>query len=154
MHLSVRLPAVFAIFLCLAAPLPSGAETFHWVDEQGVMHFTDNPVSLPRAKRDKVKVREDITTSNPSVRETLKESHRQAGEAARDDQEKSRQRRLREATEEQERKAYQARDKRLKEEQVKREQQEARELKRRLDTTPVQRSAEELGGFSVRGGST
>jgi hypothetical protein len=97
---------------------------------------------------------EDITISNPRLREALKESQSRVGEVARDDQEKARQRRLREAGEEQELKVYQAREKRLKEEQVKREQQEAQELKRRLDTTPVQRSAEELGGFSLSSGST
>jgi len=154
MYLPGRLPVVSAILFCLATPLSVGAETYHWVDEQGIMHFSDNPANLPRAKRAKVQVREDITISNPRLRETLKESQSRSGEAARDDQEKARQRRLREAGEEQERKVYQAREKRLKEEQVKREQQEARELKRRLDTTPVQRSAEELGGFSISSGST
>jgi len=154
MYLPIRLPAVYAILFCLTAPLAVRAETYHWVDEQGIMHFSDNPASQPHAKRTKVQVREDITISNPSVREALKESQSRVSEAARDDQEKARQRRLREASEEQERKVYQAREKRLKEEQIKREQQEARELKRRLDTTPVQRSAEELGGFSLSSGST
>ncbi len=154
MYLTVCLPVVSAILFCLAAPLTVGAETYHWVDEQGNMHFSDNPVSLPRSKRTKVQVREDITISNPGVQEAHKESHSRVNEAARDGQDKARQRRMREAEEEQERKAYQARDRRLKEEQVKLEQQAARELKRRLDTTPVQRSAEELGGFSLSSGST
>jgi len=154
MYLPVRFPVVSAIFLCLATPLPADADTFHWVDEKGVMHFTDNPANMPHGKRAKVQVREDITHSNPSMREARNESQRRADEAARDDQERARQRRLREAAEEQERKVYQARDKRLKEEQLQREQLEARELKRRMDTTPVQKSAEELGGFSVSSGST
>jgi len=138
----------------LSVPLTVGAETYHWVDEQGIMHFSDNPPSQSRVKRNKVQVREDITISNPGIREALKESQIRASETARDEQEKARQRRLRDAGEEQVRKIYQAREKRLKEEQIKREQQEARELKRRLDTTPVQRSAEELGGFSLSSGST
>lgn len=154
MHLPIRLPVVTAILFCLAAPLTVGAETYHWVDEQGNMHFSDNPASLPRSKRTMVQVRKDITVSNPGVREVLKESQSRVDEAARDDQDKARQRRLREAEEERERKAYQARDKRLKEEQVKQEEQQARELRRRLDTTPVQRSAEELGGFSISSGTT
>jgi Skp family chaperone for outer membrane proteins len=154
MYLPVRLLVVSAILFCFTTSLPAGAETYHWVDEQGIMHFSDNSANLPRAKRAKVQVREDITISNPRLREALKESQSRVGEVARDDQEKARQRRLREAGEEQERKVYQAREKRLKEEQVKREQQEAQELKRRLDTTPVQRSAEELGGFSLSSGST
>jgi hypothetical protein len=155
MYLSIRLLVVSAILFCLSVPLTVGAETYHWVDEQGIMHFSDNPPSQSRAKRNKVQVREDITNSNPGVREAVKESQSRVSGTVRDEQEKAaRQRRLREAGEEQERKIYQARDKRLKEEQIKREQQEARELKRRLDTTPVQRSAEELGGFSLSSGST
>lgn len=154
MYLSIRLLVVYAILFCFVVPLTVSAETYHWVDEQGIVHFSDNPPSQSRAKRNKVQVREDITIINPGIRETVKESQSRVSETARDEQEKARQRRLREADEEQERKIYQARDKRLKEEQIKREQQEARELKRRLDTTPVQRSAEELGGFSLSSGST
>lgn len=152
MCIPVRLPIVSAILLCLATSLKADAETFHWVDEKGVMHFTDNPSTMPRGKRAKVQVREDVAISSSSVRGAV--THANAGEKAREDQERARQRRLSEAAEEQERKFYQARDKRLKEEQERRAQQEARELKRRLDTTPVQKSAEELGGFSVSSGST
>lgn len=154
MYLSIRLLVASAILFYFAVPLTVGAETYHWVDEQGIVHFSDNPPSQSRAKRNKVQVREDITIINPGIRETVKESQSRVSETARDEQEKARQRRLREAGEEQERKIYQARDKRLKEEQIKREQQEAQELKRRLDTTPVQRSAEELGGFSLSSRST
>ena len=153
MCILIRLFVVSALLLGLLLQL-AGAEMYHWVDEQGNMHFTDNPASLPRAKRSKVQAREDITTGNPTGPETLRETLRRAGETDRDDLEKARQRRLRDAAEEQERRVYQARDKRLREELAKREQEEARELKRRLDTTPVQRSAEELGGFSVKSGST
>lgn len=155
MYFPMRLSVVSSILFSLVAPMPVSAETFHWVDDQGTMHFSDNPpANLPRTKRTKVQVRNDISINNPDGRESIKESQRHVNEAAIADHEKTRQRWLREAAEEQERKAYQARDKRLKDEQVKREQSEAKELKRRLDTTPVQRSAEELGGFSVSSGST
>ena len=154
MCIPIRLPVVSAILLCLAASPKADAETFHWVDEKGVMHFTDNLSTIPRGKRAKVQVREDVAISNSSVRGDLNVTHRNADEKAREDQERARQRQQSEAAEEQERKIYQARDKRLKEEQERRAQQDARDLKRRLDTTPVQKSAEELGGFSVSSGST
>lgn len=27
------------------------AETYHWTDSQGVMHFSDNPASVPQSKK-------------------------------------------------------------------------------------------------------
>lgn len=150
MCIPFRLPVFSMILFCLVAPPKANAETFHWVDEKGGMHFTDNPAAMPRAKRAKVQVREDITVTNPAARESGNGTYQNT----RDDKDRARQRRQRETAEEQERRSYQARDKRLKEEQERLSQQEARELKRRLDTTPVQKSAEELGGFSVSSGST
>jgi hypothetical protein len=56
MYLPVRLLAVSAILFGLTTSLPAGAEMYHWVDEQGIMHFSDNSANLPRAKRAKVQV--------------------------------------------------------------------------------------------------
>lgn len=150
----IRTTTVIVSMMFLAVPMSAQAETYQWVDEQGNMHFSDTPPSMPRSKRSKVKVREDITSSGQTVREGSKESQRQAGGSSLEEQERMQKRWAREAEEERERQVYQARDRRLKEELAKREQQQAQEARRRLDTSPVQRSAEELGGFTVKSGST
>jgi archaellum component FlaC len=41
---------VFFILLTLPA-LVSGDEVYQWVDEQGVVHFTDNPATVPETYR-------------------------------------------------------------------------------------------------------
>jgi len=51
-----RLVLVLTAFLLLAYPLQA-QELYRWVDENGVIHFTDNFLSIPEKYRDKVEKR-------------------------------------------------------------------------------------------------
>ncbi|HEY3490818.1 MAG TPA: DUF4124 domain-containing protein [Candidatus Deferrimicrobiaceae bacterium] len=44
--------AGFAAVAVLFAGCPAFADIYKWVDDQGTMHFTDDPVSIPASKRD------------------------------------------------------------------------------------------------------
>jgi len=50
MRATIRLLLVGA----LLAPAGTRAESYKWVDEDGVVHFTDNPYDLPEPQRSKV----------------------------------------------------------------------------------------------------
>jgi hypothetical protein len=147
--------ALIAVLLCLLAVSAGAAraETYHWVDSQGNMHFSDNPASVPPSQRAMVRVTDDITTSNPAVRASLAETQNRAAAIEREDRDKARQRRVREARDEQEHRIRGAQEKRARAEQLKREQLAAAEQRRRLSTEPLQTAG--VGGFTaVRRGST
>jgi len=135
-----------------AGAVAARAETYHWTDSQGIMHFSDNPASVPQSQKVKVQRREDITTLNPEVRGSLEQSRRRAEEIEREDRYKARQRQASEVREAQERRAHEAQERVLHEAQVRQEQKEARDLKRRLSTDPIQTAAG--SGYTVRRGST
>jgi Skp family chaperone for outer membrane proteins len=144
-----------AVLVCLLAVSAGAAraETYHWVDSQGTMQFSDNPASVPPSQRAMVRVTDDITTSNPEVRASLAESRNRAAAIEREDRDKARQRRVREARDEQEHRIREVQEKRAHAEQLKREQQSAAEQRGRLSTAPIQTAG--VGGFSaVRSGST
>jgi hypothetical protein len=70
-----RIAIILALLLFCAAV--SYAETYKWIDDQGVVNFTDNPRRVPSKYRAKVKKSEDITIRNPKVRqELLKQNER------------------------------------------------------------------------------
>ena len=57
--------------LMLSCAAVTCADTFKWIDDQGVINFTDNPAKVPSRYRAKVKKSEDITIRNPKVRQEL-----------------------------------------------------------------------------------
>jgi len=59
---NVAVPA--AIALLLAVPVTSLADIYRWVDDGGVIHFTDDPSSIPEKYRRKV---EDIQKLPPAA---------------------------------------------------------------------------------------
>jgi Domain of unknown function (DUF4124) len=128
------------------------AETYHWEDSQGNLHFSDNPASVPPAQRARVRVTDDITTSNPEVRASLEETQKRAAQIEREDRYQDRQRRVREARDEQEQRISEVQEKRARAELLKREQLAAAEQRRRLSTAPIQTAG--VGGVTVRRGST
>jgi len=145
-----------SLLACLLAVWVGGgtarAETYHWVDSQGNMHFSDNPASVPQSKKVKVRVSNDITTSNSDVRTSLEESRKRAAAIEWENQDKARQWRVREVKEEQERRIREANEKKFRAEQAKHEQQAAEDLKRRLSTAPIQ--TYQGGGSFTRSVST
>jgi hypothetical protein len=44
------------LILLLALPLAAGAATYSWTDEAGTVHFTDNPGSVPKKFRKKIRL--------------------------------------------------------------------------------------------------
>jgi hypothetical protein len=46
-----------ALVFCLALALPSGAEIFKWTDEEGKVHFTEDPATVPEKYRDNLEKR-------------------------------------------------------------------------------------------------
>jgi hypothetical protein len=50
---AVLLPAAAILVLSLAFVAPSLADIYRWEDESGVIHFTDNPSSIPAKYRGK-----------------------------------------------------------------------------------------------------
>ena len=63
--------SVIILALLLFCAAVTYAETFKWIDDQGVVNFTDNPRRVPSKYRGKVKKSEDITIRNPKVRQEL-----------------------------------------------------------------------------------
>jgi hypothetical protein len=67
------LPAVLAavLFLVLAAASPLRAETFKWVDERGVVNYSNNPPPAERARQGIATVEDRVSTyeSEPALRE-------------------------------------------------------------------------------------
>ena len=70
--------AALIVISALAAAVSAGAATYRWTDRQGVIHYTDNPASIPQEYRDKIEKSEDITVRNPKVREELKDQEERA----------------------------------------------------------------------------
>lgn len=79
--------AALVLTCALIGAVSAEAATYRWTDKQGVVHYTDNPASVPPEYKNKVNKTEDITTRNPKVREELK-----------DQEERARQERLRPST--------------------------------------------------------
>jgi hypothetical protein len=46
---------VILAFLLLGVPLSSSGEVYHWTDEKGTVHFTDDIANVPRQYLDQVK---------------------------------------------------------------------------------------------------
>lgn len=136
-----------------AGVVTARAETYQWTDSQGNMHFSDNPASVPRSQKVKVQLREDITTLNPDVRDSLKQSQRRSAELEREERDRRRQRQINEYREAQEGRVREAQEKVRREAQLQREQKEAQDLKRRLSTAPIQ-TAVGGGTFTTRGGGS
>ncbi len=133
----------------VACSVTARAETYHWTDSQGIMHFSDNPVSVPQSKKVKVQRRDDITTLNPEVRDSLEQSRRHLAEFEREERDRARQRQTVEFREAQERRVREVQERVQREAQLKQEQREAQELKRRLSTAPIQSAAGIVGRGST-----
>jgi exonuclease VII small subunit len=58
---------VLAAFFCLAVPHRSRAEVYQWVDKNGVVHMTDNPMELPEPQRTQVLRTLDKKQDEPSL---------------------------------------------------------------------------------------
>ena len=55
--------------LCLGTGLPSAAEYYRWVDQNGVVHFTDNLHNIPEKQRDsanRIEAKESPRTAEPT----------------------------------------------------------------------------------------
>jgi Domain of unknown function (DUF4124) len=64
------------LILCCAAVVD--AATYKWIDDKGVISFSDNLEKVPTKYRHKVIKQEDITNRNPRVREELKQQKERA----------------------------------------------------------------------------
>ena len=73
---------VLTLCLMFGGVVSIHAETYRWNDEQGVIHFTDSPESIPKKYRNQVKTGEDITIRNPKVQEDLKQQEQRARDDA------------------------------------------------------------------------
>ena len=84
------------LFLILAA-VSAFAETYSWEDGNGV-HFTENIKSVPLKYREKAaaSVREDITTRNPAVKESVEKSKRINAFRERNEQQEAKMRQVQE----------------------------------------------------------
>jgi hypothetical protein len=71
---------VLTVTMILVSSLNCAAETYRWTDSSGVMHFSDNLESVPVAYRKKVKISDDITISDPRIREELQQQEQRARE--------------------------------------------------------------------------
>lgn len=69
---------LLAFLLTLSAALPAAADTYQWTDGKGVVHFTDDPSTIPPRYRRKAKVSEDITINNPKVLNEIQEQQEKA----------------------------------------------------------------------------
>lgn len=59
------------VWLALCCAAATGAETYKWTDDQGVINFTDDPARVPSKYRSRVETRADITIRNRTVRQDL-----------------------------------------------------------------------------------
>ena len=50
--IGIARPVALAALVLALACAPSRADIFRWVDDQGTLHFTDDPASIPAQKRD------------------------------------------------------------------------------------------------------
>ena len=67
--MKVRNILTIALFLCTIPALSVSADMFRWVDEKGVVHFTDNLHNIPqkyRASATRIKARETPRTQAPT----------------------------------------------------------------------------------------
>ncbi len=53
-HRSLYLSVGFAVLLLLIVRTGAEADIFKWIDDQGTLHFTDDPSSIPSSKRDQM----------------------------------------------------------------------------------------------------
>ena len=70
--------ATLVLTFALIGAVSAEAATYRWTDKQGVVHYTDNPASVPPEYKNKVNKTEDITTRNPKVREELRDQEERA----------------------------------------------------------------------------
>lgn len=59
--------SLIAGMLVICAATATYAATYEWTDAAGVLHFTDNPDSIPARYRDRVKERESIRGEPPAA---------------------------------------------------------------------------------------
>jgi hypothetical protein len=73
MRVWLSLYTFFAIILLM--PLsPATAETYSWADEQSIVHFTDDPGSVPKKFRNKIRKLADDEPSEPSPADNDKDT--------------------------------------------------------------------------------
>jgi len=68
--------AIAVALWCVAGG--ADALTYRWTDDQGVVNFTDSLEAVPPRYRHKVVKEPDITTSDPRVREELRQQEERA----------------------------------------------------------------------------
>jgi uncharacterized membrane protein len=71
-----RITMVIVFMMC--SVVYANAETYTWTDTNGEVYFTDDPGQIPVEYRATVKAGEDITTSNPAVRQEVREQEERA----------------------------------------------------------------------------
>jgi len=65
------------VILLLALPLVANAATYSWIDKSGTIHFTDNPGSVPRNFRKKIR----LIDNDPPCRLLLNRKRGERGDA-------------------------------------------------------------------------
>ncbi len=71
--------AMLALFVISGA---AGADTYQWVDEKGVVNFTDDPDNIPKKYRKKAKVTRSTDKEKSVQQQPAKDTPRQAGAEA------------------------------------------------------------------------
>jgi len=62
------------VILLLALPLVANAATYSWIDKSGTIHFTDNPGSVPRNFRKKIRLIDNDPPLPPATEQKKEES--------------------------------------------------------------------------------
>lgn len=73
----MRTLTIAAVTLFCAAT-GANALTYRWTDDQGVVNFTDSLEAVPAKYRHKVVKESDITTSDPRIREEVRQEEERA----------------------------------------------------------------------------
>lgn len=68
--------AVMISFLVICCASTADAMTYQWIDDQGVIGFTDDRGNIPAKYRNRTRTREDITIRNPRIQQELRERER------------------------------------------------------------------------------
>jgi hypothetical protein len=71
-----RIMIVTVMFLC--SVVSANADTYTWKDDKGIVNYTDDPGLIPPRYREKAQKRDDITISNPKVRQEIQEQQERA----------------------------------------------------------------------------
>ncbi|KAB0671830.1 DUF4124 domain-containing protein [Oryzomonas sagensis] len=74
---AMKIVAMAAIALCCTVA-GGNAQTYRWIDDQGVVNFTDSLEAVPAKYRHKVLKGPDITTRDPRIKEEIQQQEERA----------------------------------------------------------------------------